>query len=75
MSRPPKDLNTPELEQVKQSREELLAAEDEVAKLRKKYDDDVVAALESHGLRTLAKVAGVSTAAIRDVRDKRAATA
>jgi division protein CdvB (Snf7/Vps24/ESCRT-III family) len=66
----PKDLNTPELNKVKREKAKMDADKARLAASRKKYDDAVVEALEQHGLRTLARVAEVSTAAIRDIRDK-----
>lgn len=75
MGRPLKDLDTPELKKVAEKKAELDAAKAVEKAKRREYDDAVVAALEDHGLRTLAKVAEVSTSSIREIREKRAAAA
>jgi hypothetical protein len=74
VGRPKNDLNTPELKKVKETRAELVAAEDVAAAKRKEYDDAVVAALKENGYPTIAKVAEVTSKAIQNVAAKRGVT-
>lgn len=71
MGRPLKELNTPELNEVAKAKKKMDAHNAKGEKIRREYEDKIIAALEENGLRTIAKVAEVTTGAIREVRIKR----
>lgn len=75
MAPPKKNLDTPELNRVKAARAALVAHREDEKPLIEEWNKAVVAALQDHGLPTLATVAEVSTNAIRDIRDKKQAKA
>lgn len=72
--RPPKDLNTPELNDVKATRAQLERDEAKAAESRKKFDDAVVKALADNGYPAIAKAADLTTKAIQNVAAKRGVT-
>jgi hypothetical protein len=74
MGRPPKKLDTPELKNVAKSKAALDRAEAAAKKRREQYEKDVITALEDNGLRTIAKVADVTTRAIKNVQVKHGVT-
>lgn len=73
MARPKKDVNTPELREVKKRKAKYDRSQAVADADRAAYEESVVDALKQHGYPTLADISEMSIGAMRNIATKRGA--